>query len=172
MSLKLRVVLLLVAVLVPLDQATKWWVENNVAPLEPIVVIDGFFRITHARNPGAALGLFQGVPMAAFIALTCVALALIWSFYRQVRPDDKLSAAALGLIVSGAFGNLIDRIWRQEVVDFLQFDLGLFIFPDFNVADSAIVIGVGLLLLDVVTSEAEESAPAEPEAEAEGRPEG
>ena len=91
---------------------------------------------------------------------------------RQVAPGDRLSASALGLIVSGALGNLIDRVARQEVVDFLQFDLGLFVFPDFNVADSAIVIGVGLLLLDVITSEAEESAPSEPEPEAgrEGSP--
>jgi signal peptidase II len=72
---------------------------------------------------------------------------------------------SLGLIVSGAFGNLTDRVVHQEVVDFLQFDLGLFIFPDFNVADSAIVIGVGLLLLDTFTREAERAVPREPEGE-------
>ncbi len=164
MSPKLRVLLLLVVVIVPLDQASKWWVETHVSPLEPIVVIDGFFHITHARNPGAALGLFQQVPVAVFIGLTFAALALIGSFYRQVTPGDRLSAAALGLIVSGALGNLIDRVTRHEVVDFLQFDLGLFVFPDFNIADSAIVVGVGLLLLDVITSEAEDSAPRESEA--------
>ncbi len=162
MSPKLRIVLVLVAVLVPLDQATKWWIANNVSPLDPIEVIPGFFRLTHARNPGAALGLFQDVPIFVFIGLTLVALGLIWSFYRQVESDDRMSAAALGLIVAGALGNLCDRVLHQAVVDFLQFDLGLFIFPDFNVADSAIVIGVGLLLLDVLTAEAQESAPEPP----------
>ena len=161
MSPKLRIVLVLAAVLVPFDQLTKWWIANNVSPLAPIDVIPGFFRLTHARNPGAALGFFQEIPIAVFIALTLVALGLIWSFYRQVENDDRMSAAALGLIIAGALGNLIDRVVHQAVIDFLQFDLGLFIFPDFNVADSAIVIGVGLLLLDVLTAEAQESA-AEP----------
>jgi signal peptidase II len=163
LSPKLRIVLVLAAILIPLDQATKWWIAENVSPLQPIDVIPGFFRLTHARNPGMALGLFQDVHIAVFIGLTIVALGLIWSFYRQVDPNDRLSAYALGLIVSGAFGNLIDRVVHNAVVDFLQFDLGLFVFPDFNVADSAIVIGVGLLLLDVVTSEAQESVPRSPE---------
>ena len=72
---------------------------------------------------------------------------------KRIDPADKLSAVALGLIISGAFGNLFDRLVRHEVIDWAQFNLGLFIFPDFNVADSAIVIGVALLLLDVVTQE-------------------
>jgi signal peptidase II len=98
-----------------------------------------------------------------------VALVMIGSFFRRIEPNDRLSAVSLGLIVSGALGNLIDRVARGgEVVDFLQFNLGLFVFPDFNVADSAIVIGVVLLLLDVVTHETEdgvtrESLPGEKE---------
>ena len=151
----MRTLLIVVACVLPLDYLTKLWVVHNVSPLEPIVVIDGFFRITHARNPGMALGLFQDVSVWVFIVLVCAALAMILSFFRQVPADDRLSATALGLITAGALGNLADRVVRHEVVDFLQFDLGLFIFPDFNVADSAIVIGVALLLLDVVASEAE-----------------
>jgi signal peptidase II len=120
-------------------------------------VIDGFFRLTHARNPGAALGLFQQAPMWIFVALTAAALVLIGSFYRKLPQGDRFSASALGLILGGAIGNLIDRVRLGEVVDFLQFDLGLFIFPDFNFADSSIVIGVSLLLLEVVALEAEES---------------
>ncbi len=164
MSPKLRTVLAILAVVLPLDQLSKWWVAGNVSPYEPLVVIDGFFRITHARNPGGALGFFQDVPVVVFIALTMVALWLVISFYRRIPPGDVLSATALGLILSGALGNLADRIRHGEVVDFLQFDLGLFIFPDFNVADSAIVIGVALLLLDVVALEAEHGArePGEP----------
>jgi signal peptidase II len=157
MSPKLRALCWLVAVIVPLDQLTKYWVATHVPYGGAIEVIDGFFRITHARNPGAALGLAQGAPIWLFIALTLVALVMIGSFFRKVADHDRLSATALGLIVSGALGNLIDRVWHREVIDFLQFDLKLFIFPDFNVADSAIVIGVALLLLDVVTQETEQS---------------
>ena len=169
LSSKLKVLLTLVLILVPLDQVTKWWIATNVSPYQPIEVIDGFFRLTHARNPGAALGLLQGLPIGVFIGLSVLALGLIAWFYRQVEEWDRLSAVSLGLIISGALGNLIDRVVHQEVVDFLQFDFGLFIFPDFNVADASIVIGVGLLLLDAFTAEAEQSAPSEarvkPEAE-------
>jgi signal peptidase II len=156
MSPKLRTMLILIAVVLPLDQVSKYWVDRNVSPFAPIVVIDGFFNITHARNPGMALGLFQEVPVAAYVVLTIAALGMILSFFRRVPPTDLLSALALGLITSGALGNLVDRVLRGEVVDFLQFDLGLFVFPDFNVADSAIVVGVALLLLEVLASEAEE----------------
>jgi signal peptidase II len=163
MSPKLRTLLWLVVLIVPLDQLTKYWVSSNIAYGSYIQVIDGFFRITHARNPGAALGIAQGAPIWVFIGLTLVALAMIGSFFRKIAADDRLSAVALGLIVSGAIGNLIDRVLHQEVIDFLQFDLQLFIFPDFNVADSAIVIGVGLLLLDVVTQETEQSVGGPPD---------
>ena len=147
-SPKLRIVVVLAIVIIPLDQLTKLAVDSWVSPLDPVRVIPGFFSITHSRNPGAALGLLRGVPVWVFIALTAAALALIYSFYRSIRADDRISSTALGLIFAGAVGNLVDRVWRGEVVDWAQFDLGLFIFPDFNVADSAIVIGVGLLLLD------------------------
>jgi signal peptidase II len=157
MKPKLGALLAVVAVVLPLDQLTKLWVVTNVSPLRAMEIIPGFFRITHARNPGAALGLFQGLPVAVFIVLTLVALGFILSFYRRVPANDRLSGLSLGLIVAGALGNLVDRAFRGgEVVDFLQFDLGLFIFPDFNVADSAIVVGVLLLLLDVVAAEAEQ----------------
>jgi len=160
MTPKLRTLLALMAVIVPLDQLTKSLVVTYVergSYWAPIAALDGFFRITHARNPGAALGLAQGVPVFVFVTLTIVALVMIGSFFRRIEPHDRLSAVSLGLIVSGALGNVIDRIARGgEVVDFLQFNLGLFIFPDFNVADTAISIGVALLLLDVVTHETEQ----------------
>ena len=158
MSPKLRTLLIVVPAIVIADQASKAWVVRNISPFEPWVVIEGFFKLTHARNPGAALGLFQNLPWWVFVGLTFVALGLILHYLTQVRPEDRFSSTALALIMGGAIGNLIDRAVNHEVVDFLQFDLGLFIFPDFNVADSAIVIGVGLLLLDVVIHDSEESA--------------
>jgi signal peptidase II len=160
MSPKVRTLLALVAVIVPLDQLTKWLVSSYIergSYWAPFASLDGFFRITHARNPGAALGLAQGLPVFVFIVLVAVALIMIGSFFRRIEPHDRLSAVSLSLIVAGALGNLTDRIFRNgEVVDFLQFNLGLFIFPDFNVADMAISIGVALLLLDVVTHETEQ----------------
>ena len=160
MTPKLRTLLALMAVISPLDQITKSLVSAYIergSYWAPIAALEGFFRVTHARNPGGALGLAQGVPVLVFIVLSLVALVMIGSFFRRIEPNDRLSAVSLGLIVSGALGNLIDRVARGgEVVDFLQFNLGLFVFPDFNVADSAIVIGVVLLLLDVVTHETED----------------
>jgi signal peptidase II len=158
---KLRALVVVVVVVLPLDFLTKLWVSTSVLPHDPITIIDGFFHITHARNPGMAFGLLQDVHVGFFIVLTLFALGLIAYFYRSVEPTDRLAAVSLGLILSGALGNLFDRVVRREVVDFLHFDLGLFEFPDFNVADSAIVIGVGLLLLEMVASETEEAAEEE-----------
>ncbi len=161
MTPKLRTLLIALAVIVPLDQLTKLWVVRSVSPWEPITLIEGLFRITHARNPGAAFGLAQDLPVWIFIALTGVALWMITSFYRSLQADDVRQAVSLGLILGGALGNLVDRLARGEVIDFLQFDLQLFIFPDFNVADSAIVIGVALLLLEVLMQQSRGKVSAE-----------
>ena len=158
MSPKLRTLLVILAVVVPLDQITKQLVVTHIAPGDyyaPIQALDGFFRITHSRNSGAVLGLLQSVGPYPFVVLTAVALVMMATFWRRIDPRDRLSAVALGLIISGALGNLFDRVVRREVIDWAQFNLGLFIFPDFNVADSAIVIGVALLILDMVTQETE-----------------
>lgn len=163
MTPKLARLLTIVAIVLPADLLTKWWIVSSVSPLQPIQLIPGFLAITHARNPGIALGMFQQVHVGVFIVLTLVALGLVLSFFQKLRSDDLLSATALGLILSGALGNLVDRVFRGEVIDFIQFDLVLFVFPDFNVADSAIVIGVALLLLDVI-SEAEPVGDEDPDA--------
>jgi signal peptidase II len=162
---KLRLLCLTFAIVLPLDQALKAWVVANVSPANPIPVIPGFFQITHARNSGAALGLFQETPVVVFVVITLLAIGVVVSFYRRVEPTDRLSIAALGLILAGALGNLIDRVFRGgEVVDFLQFDLRLFIFPDFNVADSAICVGIAFLLRDLVLPGAGGSRAGEREA--------
>ena len=155
MTPKLRVLLVTMAIIVPVDQLTKGWVALNVSQFEPLSVIDGFFQITQARNTGMALGLFRELPLVFFFVATLVALAAVISVFRQFATHDRYSGLSLGLIVGGALGNLIDRVVRGYVVDFLQFDLGVFVFPDFNVADSAIVIGVALLLLEIGASHAE-----------------
>jgi signal peptidase II len=143
-----------------LDQATKLWVDATLSFADRIPVIDGFFYITHVRNPGAAFGLFTSAPaplrLTLFIGITLVAIAMIIGFYRRLAPGDRLSALSLGLILGGAVGNLIDRVTRGEVVDFLHFRLwGGYVWPDFNLADTFIVVGVAFLVVELLAVEGE-----------------
>lgn len=145
------------------DMATKLWVDASLTFADRVPVIEGFFYITHVRNPGAAFGLFNTAPAAlrltAFIGITIVAIVMIFSFYRKLAPGERLSALSLGLILGGAGGNLVDRIFRGEVVDFLHFRLwGGYQWPDFNLADTFIVVGVALLVIELLASEGETSA--------------
>jgi signal peptidase II len=143
-----------------LDQATKIAVDTNLSFTDRIPVIEDFFYITHARNPGAAFGLFGDAPvvirLTLFIGITLIALAMVVNFYRKLAPGDRFSALSLGLILGGAVGNLIDRVFRGEVVDFLHFRLwGGYQWPDFNLADSFIVVGVAFLVIELLAAEGE-----------------
>lgn len=142
------------------DLVTKHAVATWVHYGERIEVVPGFLWLTHVRNPGAAFGLFSSSPASArlafFVVVTLVAMALISSFYRNLAPGDRFSALSLGLILGGASGNLYDRVVHREVIDFLHVVLpGGYPFPDFNVADSCIVVGVLLLVLELFASEGE-----------------
>jgi len=146
-----------------LDQASKILVAQHLSYADRIEMIEGFFYLTHVRNPGAAFGLFNDGPpeirLTFFISISLVAIGIVVSFFRKLAPGDRLSALALGLILGGAVGNLLDRIFRGEVVDFLHFKLWRgYTWPDFNFADSFIVIGVGLLLLELLAAEGESRA--------------
>ncbi|HTY19232.1 MAG TPA: signal peptidase II [Myxococcota bacterium] len=143
-----------------LDQATKLWISSTMSFADRLPMIDGFFYITNVRNRGAAFSLFAEAPapvrLTLFIGITLVAIALIVSFYRRLAPGDRLSALSLGMILGGAVGNLIDRVVRGEVVDFLHFRLwGGYEWPDFNLADSAIVVGVAFLIVELLATEGE-----------------
>jgi signal peptidase II len=160
---KTKVFLGSLAIALPLDQLTKLAILDRLTFADRITVIDGFFYLTHVRNPGSAFGLFAGSPepyrSIFFIGITGIAILMILSFYRRLAPGDRLSALALGLILGGAIGNLIDRIRLGEVVDFLHFRLwGGYTWPDFNLADSFIVVGVALLVLELFASEGEHRA--------------
>jgi signal peptidase II len=160
MSPKSRFFFTAFAISLALDQLTKGWVVNTLALGSRERVIDGFFYLTHVRNPGAAFSLFAEAPAEIrapfFIVTTLIAVGLIISFFRKLSPGDRLSALALGLILGGAVGNLIDRLVHGEVIDFLHLVLpGGRSWPDFNVADSSIVIGVALLVLELFASEGE-----------------
>jgi signal peptidase II len=162
-SPKLRALLSVILVALPLDQLTKLAVESTLAPWDRIALIPGFFYITHTRNAGAAFGLFASAPQAmrlsAFVAISIVALVVIATLYRRLAPGDRIQSLGLSLILSGALGNFIDRLWRGEVVDFLHVRLwGGYAWPNFNVADMCVFIGVAALLVDLLSREATERA--------------
>ena len=165
MTPKLRIFSVALVVSLLLDQATKIWIVQSLSYADRLTVIENFFYITHVRNPGAAFGMLANSPetfrLTFFISVTLVAIALIISFYRRLAPGDRLSALALGLILGGAAGNLIDRVVYREVIDFLHFRLWSgYSWPDFNLADSFIVVGVALLFLELLATEGEQRAEA------------
>lgn len=161
MTPKLKTLLVTLACVVPVDQATKAWVAARIpanSMAGSIELIDGFFYITHARNPGAAFGLLVDWPaewrLVVFLAVAAAATAVIVSFYRSLAPGERFNAVALGMILGGSLGNLTDRVLRGEVIDFLHFRLWSgFTWPDFNVADTCIVMGVGGLIIELLASE-------------------
>jgi len=135
-----------------LDQGTKLHVHHTFMLHESRPVIAGVFHLTYVRNPGAAFGLFArqhaNFRRAFFPVVTGVAvLALLWYFSR-IPPEHSLALWGICLIVGGAIGNGIDRLWLGQVIDFLDVFWRTYHWPAFNLADSAICVGVGLLLLD------------------------
>jgi signal peptidase II len=166
MTPKLRIALLAFATSLSLDYLTKELVARHLVFGDKIEIVGGFFYLTHVRNPGAAFGLFATAPerwrLLFFVGISLLALGIVVSFFRKLAPGDRLSALALGFISGGAVGNLIDRVFRHEVIDFLHFKLWQgYSWPDFNLADSFIVVGVGLLVLELLASEGETRAGAE-----------
>jgi len=160
MSPKTRIFAVAAIVTFLLDQITKIAVDTQLDFTSRIPVIEGFFYLTHVRNPGAAFGLFADaaplIRVTLFIGVTLVAIAMIFGFQRKLAPGDRFSALALGLILGGAAGNLVDRVFRGEVVDFLHFRLwGGYQWPDFNLADTWIVVGVALLVIELLAVEGE-----------------
>jgi len=137
-----------------LDRLTKWIIESRVGFFDTYKVIPGFFDIVHSQNRGVAFGLFNDSTsewrttlLIVFSIAAVVAVgAMLW------RPDklDRASFWGFALILGGAAGNVFDRILFGRVTDFLELYLGDYHWPTFNVADSAIVIGSGLLLLDLL----------------------
>ena len=138
--------------IVILDQITKYLVEKHIRLYEVIPVIPGFFNLTHVRNKGAAFGILSGLPgvwrSLFFVTFTLIAVAVIAALLRKTH--ERLLVIAFSLIMSGAIGNVIDRVRYGEVVDFIQWYVKSWYWPSFNVADSAISIGVVLLALDML----------------------
>lgn len=147
-----------------LDQITKAVVVASIPLHTSIPVVHGFFDLTHVKNRGAAFGLFASFdsPMRA-VLLNAVAFAvfvgvLIYAF--KSSPHSTRLQVGLSLILGGAVGNLVDRVRLGSVTDFLDFYVGAHRWPAFNVADSAITIGVCLLAIDIWRKPQGETAPA------------
>jgi signal peptidase II len=138
--------------IVVLDQWTKWLVELHLPRSASHPLIDGFLNLTHVQNTGVAFGLFarQGADGGAWllIVLGVVALAAVMAYFRFAPASARLLLSALALIVGGALGNLIDRFASGAVTDFVDVYVGTHHWPAFNVADSAITIGICLMILD------------------------
>ncbi len=140
------------ALTVALDQAAKAWVQHAFRLYESRPVIDGFFHLTYVRNPGAAFGILSsqgsGFRQPFFLAVTLVALAVIGVILVRLPRDRRWPLVGLGLVSGGAVGNLIDRLRWGEVVDFLDVFWRQYHWPAFNLADSAITLGVAILVLE------------------------
>ena len=137
------------------DRLTKWLVETHVSFLDTRRVIPGFFDIVHTENRGVAFSLFNESAsewrQGLLVLFSLVAVALVaWYILRRAERLDRFSLAGFALILGGAAGNLFDRVVWGRVTDFLDFYLGSYHWPAFNVADSAIVVGSGLLLLEAI----------------------
>ncbi len=153
-SLGVRAFVLIAGLVLVLDQLTKMVVLAKLPLYHAVPVIPGFFDLTHIRNPGGAFGFMaggsRGLRNLLFIGVSVIAMGLIVAFYRSTPRTHRFLAAALAMIFGGAVGNLIDRLRFGEVVDFLDVYIGAYHWPAFNVADSAITIGITIFIAHVV----------------------
>ncbi|WP_096269956.1 signal peptidase II [Paucisalibacillus globulus] len=150
---------LIAVIAIAIDQITKYLVVKNMELYEQIPIIDGFFYLTSHRNSGAAWGILEG-KMGFFYVITIIVIIGIIYYLHKYGKDNKLFASALGLILGGAIGNFIDRLFHQEVVDFFDFIIFGYDFPIFNIADSALTIGVILVIIATLFEEKKQKGKA------------
>lgn len=141
-----RLLLIVAGIVVALDQATKAIVVGTMREGQTIPIVDGAWHWTFQRNPGAAFGIFTSVPVLFTVLAALISIAILWY---APRVTERSGAIALGLVLGGAIGNLVDRVarppglFRGHVIDFID----LRVWPVFNIADAAIVVGAGLLIV-------------------------
>ncbi len=158
LSLKKYMKLTVIAgVVVALDQITKFIILKTLPLYGSITLIPGFFDLTHIHNTGGAFGFLSGnssnVQRLAFLLASSAAIGLIFYFYKKTPHTYRFLLSGLALILGGAIGNMIDRIRLGRVVDFLDFYAGNLHWPAFNVADSAVCIGMIIFLFHVLFKE-------------------
>ncbi len=146
--------LLLSLIIVALDQWSKWWVERSIEAYHSVEVIPGFFQLIMAKNTGIAFGLFpsrgEALGTAILAAFGLLALGLVATLFVRTPAQQPLLLLALALVLGGAIGNLTDRVMLGAVTDFLDVFVGTRHFPTFNIADSAISVGIVFLAWDSV----------------------
>lgn len=151
---KYRKLFLIAGLVVLLDQATKAMVMAWLPLYHSIPIIPGFFNLTHISNPGGAFGFLAyrspWVRHTVFLVVSSLAVILIFYFYRKTPASYRWLSAGLALILGGAAGNLIDRFRFGDVVDFLDFFIGNWHWPAFNIADSAVTIGIGIVVVHIL----------------------
>jgi signal peptidase II len=153
---------------ITLDQFTKYTITQRFRLNETIAILGGFFNLTYIRNTGAAFGILSHADPAFripfFVIVPIVALGAITYIFRKIPAEDVKLSTALSLVIGGAIGNLIDRVLLGYVVDFLDFHYRFeYHFPAFNVADSAICVGVGILMLDLMLAKEGNDRQPQPE---------
>lgn len=152
-------VFIIALIIVALDQVTKIIIANSFKLNDSMVVISGFFNLTYLRNKGAAFSFLANANSSFVLPfLISVSVAAIGVIFYLIYAEDALHpmyTPSLSLVLGGALGNLIDRIFRGEVVDFLDFYIQEHHWPPFNVADSAITVGAFMLALCILTSRKE-----------------
>lgn len=141
----------LVGGIVALDAITKYIVQQSLVLYHPVPILGDFFRLTYIYNPGAAFGLHLGsYSRYIFLALTVVAVVVLFLWYRSTPVDDRLRLVAIASVTGGAIGNLVDRVRSHRgVVDFLDVGIGAVRWPVFNVADIAVTTGAILLAVSL-----------------------
>ncbi len=143
----------LIALLVIIfDQITKWIVDTSMVIGERISILDGLLYFTSHRNQGAAFGILQG-QMWFFYIITVLVVGFLVYYIQKEAKTSRFLGIILGVILGGAIGNFIDRVFRGEVVDFIDVYIFTYDFAIFNVADMALVIGVGLLIIKMILDE-------------------
>jgi signal peptidase II len=144
---------LLIAGVVALDRMTKLYIRAHVSAVEVYPVIPRFFNIVHTENPGAAFGMFSDSPTEwrgiLLVGISVAVMSILGVMLWRMAAQSQVMSTGLAMVFGGALGNLVDRLFRGTVTDFLQLFFGSYEFPSFNVADSAITIGAGLLVLDL-----------------------
>ncbi|MGE0650540.1 MAG: signal peptidase II [Alphaproteobacteria bacterium] len=141
--------LALAALILAADQATKWWIVNQVMAPPRVIEVTPFFNIVMVWNQGVTFGLLGMGGEAMRWLLTALSLAIVTVLLVWLgRTERPLSGLAIGAVIGGALGNVVDRVLLGKVADFLDFHLAGWHWPAFNVADSAIVCGVVLIVFD------------------------
>lgn len=147
----------LTSFVIAVDQASKWFMVSWLALHETFAVVP-FFNLTMAHNPGAAFSFLahaDGWQRWFFVGLASLVSIALLIWLKRLKPNAKLEAVSIAMILGGALGNLIDRLYYGYVIDFLDVYYGTYHWPAFNVADSAIVVGAVLLIIDSFRSKTE-----------------